>query len=163
MAVVDSSILIPLLRIGKIGLLFKCFNEVVIPKAVWDEVVTEGKELGKVFAAIEENAKRFKLVKLNDEAFPKIKGLQENDLKILQTAKIQDDLLLTNDAAVYGAALSQNIKAWWLTGLVIHAVKIKKLSPKEGRIIVLELVNSGAYLKSSVLTQLLLTLEKLGK
>ena len=163
MVVVDSSVLIPLLRVGKIEILFQCFDSVVIPEAVWEEVVTEGKELGKVFAAIEENAKKFKMAKIKDDELLKIKGLQYNDLRVLATAKIQNDLLLTNDATIYGVALSQNIKVWWLTGLVLYAVKIKKLSPEEGRNLVLELVNAGAYLKSDILARVLLVLSQIGK
>ena len=163
MVVVDSSVIIPLLRIGKIEILFQCFEHVVIPEVVWQEVVIQGKELGKTFSAIDENAKRFKIVKVEDEKLPAIKGLQENDLRILATAKIQNDILLTNDATIYDVALSQNIKAWWLTGLVLYAVKIKKLSPEEGRGIVLELVNAGAYLKSDILARVLLALSQIGK
>ena len=163
MVVVDSSVIIPLLRIGKIEILFQCFERVVIPEVVWQEVVIQGKELGKTFSAIDENAKRFKIVKVEDEKLPAIKGLQENDLRILATAKIQNDILLTNDATLYDVALSQNIKAWWLTGLVLYAVKIKKLSPEEGRSIVLELVNAGACLKSDILARVLLALSQTGK
>lgn len=163
MVIVDSSVLIPLLRVGRIELLFACFNDVIVPEAVWEEVVIVGKELGKVFAAIEENAWRFKITKSGNEKLPEIKGLQINDLKVLAAAKVQNEVLLTNDAAVYEAAVAQSVKALWLTGLVLYAVRIKKLSPAEGKTAVLELVKAGAYIKSETLVQVLLLIDNIKK
>ena len=165
MVVVDSSVLIPLLNIGKLSLLINCFKgeSIIIPEAVWSEVVEEGKELGKSVSNLEENKSKFKLIGVQEKEMLKLEGLEKADLAVISIAKGQNDILLTNDATLYNVAITQNIKAWWLTALIFYAVKKNVVSSQEGKNILLELVTAGAYLKPAILAQALLTLEELGK
>ncbi|MBI2145585.1 hypothetical protein HYU18_04675 [Candidatus Woesearchaeota archaeon] len=161
--VVDSSVLIPLLNIGKLSLLIDCFKGeiIIIPDVVWSEVVGEGKALGKNVFSLEENKSRFKIV--GAQGTLKLAGLEKADLAVVSIAKMQKDILLTNDATVYNVAIMQNIKVWWLTALIFHAVKKEVVSSQEGKNILLELVSAGTHLRSEILAQALLILEKLGK
>ena len=130
LVVVDSSALIPLAKTGRVWLLSSCFGKkVVLPKVVWQEVVEEGKRLGKNVTPIEEAGFR----RASAKKSLKIKGLEKEDLEVLSVAVESGDMLLTNDATLYSAAISQNIRVMWLTVLVVLAVKKKKLNASESR------------------------------
>ena len=162
MVVVDSSALIPLIKIGKIDLLKKVFNRIIIPEPVWKEVVEEGKRIGKSVGEFDgDREKLFKVVKF-DEAKPEDTNLEKNDFIVFKIAKNSNDILLTNDASLYYYALSQNVKSYWLTTIILVAVKGKKISKNEAENILLELVNTaGLYLKSDVLSELLMIIKNL--
>ncbi len=162
MAVVDSSALIPLLKIGEIGLLEKCFSgRVIIPKIVWKEVVEEGKVLGKNVALLEEKKHDFKIIELSESEILKIAGLEKNDAEVFSVAIKEKDILITNDASIHLAARAHGLVAWWLPTLVLYSVKQKMASKEEGKDMILELVASGMYIKPQVLSRILLILEKL--
>ncbi|MBI2550077.1 hypothetical protein HYV83_02750 [Candidatus Woesearchaeota archaeon] len=163
--VVDSSVLIPLLNIGKLSLLISCFKgkSIIIPEVAWNEVVEDGKALGKSVSALEENKSKFRITGVQEKEMLKLEGLEKADLAVISLAKGQNNILLTNDATLYNVAITQNIKVWWLTALIFYAVKSNVVSSQEGKNILLELVSAGTYLKSEILAQALLTLEKLGK
>lgn len=154
MVVVDSSAIIPLIKIGKLDLIRKSFKNIIIPSLVWDEVVEEGKKLGKPIS-------EFEIGKDIWFKIEKCKG-EEADLAVLNLAKEKKDLLLTNDAAMYYSGLSLNIKSWWLTTLLLSCVKNKKINKEEGENILLELVNAaGIHLKSDILSELLIIIKNL--
>lgn len=165
MVVVDSSAIIPLLNIGKLNLLINCFKgeNIIIPEVVWNEVVKEGKLLGKIVSSLEENKSNFKLIYTKEKDILKIEGLERTDLAVLSIAKSQKDVLLTNDATMHKVALTQNIKTWWLTALIFYAVKRNIVSCDEGKDVLLELVSTGTHLRSEIIAQALLILEKLGR
>ena len=92
MVVVDSSAIIPLLNIGKLNLLINCFKgeNIIIPEVVWNEVVKEGKLLGKIVSSLEENKSNFKLIYTKEKDILKIEGLERTDLAVLSIAKSQN-------------------------------------------------------------------------
>ncbi len=160
MAVVDSSALIPLIKIGRLDLLRKVFDEILIPEAVWEEVVVEGKKLGKAVKEFEEGKERWFKVVAGRKPDSTPMSLEANDYQVFSTAK--DDILLTNDASLYYFALSQNGRPYWLTTLVLAAVKKKKISRNEAQDILLELVNTGGmHLKSDILSELLMIIRNM--
>ena len=154
MVIVDSSAIIPLIKIGRLDLIRKLFKNIIIPSIVWREVVEEGKKLGKPINEFEKGRDIwFKVEKCEGE---------EADVAVLGLTKEKEDILLTNDAAVYYNALSSNIKVWWLTTLLLACVKNKKISKEEGENILLELVNTaGIHLKSEILSELLIIIKNL--
>lgn len=161
MVIVDSSALIPLIKIGRLDLIKKIFKHTIIPSVVWEEVVVEGKKLGKPIVDLEEEKDWFKIidVKKLDSSSESIQG---TDLSIANLAKERKDVLLTNDAALYYYAISQNIKVWWLTTLLLACVKKKKIAKQEAENILLELVNTAKiHLKSDILSGLLLIMRNL--
>ncbi|MBI4439249.1 hypothetical protein HY640_04915 [Candidatus Woesearchaeota archaeon] len=157
MVVVDSSALIPLIKIGRISLLKKVFNKIIIPEPVWEEVITEGKRLGKPVGELENGRGKWFTVLMADKGIVvKEDNLEKNDYLVFKAAKDTNEILLTNDAALYYYALSQNFKSYWLTTLLLIATKKEKISKSEAEDILLELVNTGGlHLKSDILTELL--------
>lgn len=157
MVVVDSSALIPLIKIGRLDLLRNVFAKILIPEPVWEEVVTEGKRLGKPIREFEEGVdKWYKLARYGKKIEFIDKNLEKNDFIVFSIAKDNNEVLLTNDASLYYYALSQNVKSFWLTTLLLYAVKKKKLDKTEAENILLEMVNTaGLHLRSDILSELL--------
>lgn len=154
MVVVDSSAIIPLIKIGRLDLIRKSFKDIIIPSLVWNEVVEEGRKLGKPVSEFEKGKDVWFKVE-------KCEG-READAAVLNLAKRKKDVLLTNDAAVYYMGLSLNIKSWWLTTLLLSCVKNKKIKKEEGEDILLELVNTaGIHLNSGILSELLMIMKNL--
>ena len=154
MVVVDSSAIIPLIKIGRLDLIKKLFTKVIIPSAVWEEVVEEGKKEGRPLGEFEKGK----------DVWFKVENIQEDeaDAAVVNLAKKKKDILLTNDAAVYYTGISSNVKSWWLTTLLLVCVKKKKISKEEAEYILLELVNSaGIHLKSGILSELLMIIKNL--
>ncbi len=163
MVVVDSSALIPLIKTGKLGLLRKVFARIVIPEPVWQEVAVEGKALGKPVRGLEEGkGKWFTVAKPKREISAAEGTLTKNDLAVFEIAKANADVLLTNDASLYYYALSQSVKAYWLTTVVLIAAKKRKVTKSEAENTLLELVSTGGMrLKSDVLSELLMMIRNL--
>lgn len=154
MVIVDSSAVIPLIKIGRLDIIRKLFKNIIVPSVVWEEVVEEGKKLGKPVGEFEKGKDVwFKVEECKDE---------DADIAVLNLAKDKKDILLTNDAAVYYTGLSSDIKVWWLTTLLLSCVKNKKITKEEGENILLELVNTaGIYLRSEILSELLIIIKNL--
>ncbi|MBI2574620.1 hypothetical protein HYV82_01930 [Candidatus Woesearchaeota archaeon] len=162
MVVVDSSVIIPLLNIGKVWILEKCFRTgIIIPRSVWIEVVEEGKRLGKNVLPVESASGGFDIVKCPEKELLSIKGLEKADLEVVSIAFSRKDIVITNDATLHSVAKSQGIDAWWLTTLIMHSVRIGVIGKEDGKNMLLELVSRGAYLKPEILSQLLLHIENI--
>ena len=73
-AISDSASLIHLAKIGRIVMLKRIFDEILIPKKIYEEVIEKGKEL--------EKSEIFEIQKLIDEKFIKIIEVSSN-LEIL--------------------------------------------------------------------------------
>ena len=78
---------------------------------------------------------------------------KDADLSVLNLANKRKDILLTNDAAVYYHALALNIKAWWLTTLLLACVKSRKVTKEEAKGILHELVRNGLYISTGLFTK----------
>ena len=161
MAVVDSSAIIPLIKVGRLDLLKKVLKKITIPEPVWQEIV-EGKKYGNVKEFEEGKDRWFKVSKSDKEIEAEEENLEKNDFIVFKTAKDNNDILLTNDASLYYYALSQNVRCYWLTTLLLIAAKKKKITKKEAEDILLELVNTaGLHLKSDILSELLMIIRNL--
>jgi len=162
MVVVDSSAIIPLIKIGKLKLLKKSFKKIIVPEQVWQEIVIEGKKFNKPIKEFEDGRdKWYKVVNL-DEKLEEEENLEKNDFIVFKIARDSKEILLTNDASLYYYALSQNVKCLWLTTLLLYATRKKIITKNEAEDILLELVNTaGIHLKSDVLSELLVIIKNL--
>lgn len=167
MVVLDSSAVIPLLKIGKLELIKKNFDSILVPDVVWKEVVEEGKRIGASVAAFEKGKNNwFKVLPSPDKKecmeLAKEEYLEEADAEVLLLAKQKKDILLTNDAALYACCISHAVDAWWLTTLLLASVKRKIISRDEAEMILFELVNSAKmHLSTEILTELLMIIKNI--
>lgn len=100
MVISNSSPLIHLTRLGKIEYLFKLAKKIIIPKAVFDELIVKGKQKNYSESySIESFIKEEKIDVVNlkpfDDSFYPPLGRAE--LEVLELAKQNNDLLLIDE------------------------------------------------------------------
>lgn len=163
MLVSDSTSLILFSKIQKLELLKKLFKKLIIPKAVWSEVVVEGERRGYIEAEI---------VKKHLEDWIELRELTPKQLvekgeitkvaplgageaesivlaSALRASLLTDDALATKFAKVYG------LKTYWSTTVILKALKKRLITKKEAKNLLEELIRSGLRIKPDVLIELL--------
>lgn len=162
MAVVDSSILIPLSRIGQLFLLKKFFKKVKITQDVYEEIMA-----GNIGVSEIERACKNWIHIIETENFDEItniselEGIEKADASIILLAKEKRDILLSNDFAIIIIARSKGIECWWLTTFLLHCLKRKIITKKETKQILFDLVQAGMRLSNDVYAAILKEIEDL--
>ncbi|KXB02238.1 hypothetical protein AKJ44_01040 [candidate division MSBL1 archaeon SCGC-AAA261F17] len=168
MVVCDSAPLIHLSRVNKLGLLKDLFGEVEIPPSIYREVVEEARELGKPGVSTIEGAIDdgwLKVTKIRGRK--KIKKLAESekiqieDAEVLYLAKDLATSLVTSDGWLIKIAKGIGVETLWTTTLVLLSIKEGKMSKKEGKNLLRELVTSGLYIKPDVYAMLLQAIDEM--
>src|SRR3989344_3432351 len=161
MVIVDTSVLIPLLKIGKINLLKKFFNKIIITKEVEKEIetgkigVSEFEEANKLWIEIkEENSEKA-------EKLANVEDIEKADASVILIAKNQKDIILSNDYALITTAKSKNIECWRLTTFIIKILKKKIITKKEAKEIMSDLIKAGMRLKNEIYVAILDEIEKI--
>lgn len=157
MVVVDSSVLILLSKIAKLGLVRESFNEVLTTDEIYREVVEEGKGR-KGTSKIKESFEEWIVVENFDlekaEEIAELEGITTADASLLLLAEKKDSILLTNDRALILVARSRNVEYYWLTTLVLKRVKEGDLGKNEALDLLDELIAAGMNLAPKVYSKL---------
>jgi len=159
MVVVDSSALIPLSRIGRLELLKQLFKDIKTIEEVYEETVKESNKRG--INNLEDAFKNWIKVQEYKREDKTVNGLSITDSKLIQFAEESSDTLITNDQAMKKVAETKRIEVYWLTTVIIKAVKEKKLKPNEAKEMLHELVKEGMNLNNKVYSHLLKKLEEI--
>ena len=160
MVVVDSSVLIPLSRIGKLSLLKKFFKKIKITQDVYDEIIT-----GNIgFSEVEKAFKDWILlgkVKTSSEVdkLSKLEGIENADAPIILLAEEKHDIILSNDFSLIIIARSKGIECWWLTTFLLRCTGRKIITKKEAKQILFDLVQAGMRLSNDVYAAILKEIE----
>lgn len=159
MVVVDSSVLIPLSKIGRLGLIKRNFDEVLTTEEVYREVVVEGKgRMGtsKLKDCFEEWISTKEVDSDKAEEISEMEGIAAADASLLLLAERvkNGSILLTNDKALILVARSRNIEYYWLTTLLLKSVKDGVLSGEEGKKILDDLIDVGVNLETRVYSKI---------
>ena len=160
MVVVDSSVLIPLLRIGKLSILQKFFKKVTITQEVHEEI-KQGKigfyEFEKAFTSwiVVDRSKRKEEKK---ESFEHA-IIGKADASLILLAKNKKDILLSNDAALILAARSEGVECWWLTTFILRCLKKRVLTKNEAKNLLFDLIEAGMRLENNVYAAMLKEIE----
>jgi len=120
--VADSSVLIGLGTIGQLGLLQKKWGEIIVPRAVWKEVVEEG--AGQPGAREVASANWIKIENIRDQAIAKLlQGeLDEGEAEALALAKeIGADIVLMDEKDARQAAERLDLRVLGTVGILIWA------------------------------------------
>ncbi|MBI2449093.1 hypothetical protein HYV49_02235 [Candidatus Pacearchaeota archaeon] len=161
MTIVDSSVLIHLLRIGKLSLLKDFFKTIKITEQIHDEIKA-GKHGASEF---EEACKHWILINKKNfneaKEISKLESIEEADASIILLAKEQKEILLSNDYALIKVARIKGVECWWLTTFLLECLKKKIMSKKETKQTLLELIGSGMRLKNEVYAALLEQIESM--
>jgi predicted nucleic acid-binding protein len=160
MVVVDSSVLIPLLRIGKLPLLKSFFGKIDITREVYEEInvgtlgLSEFEEAcGKWIIIL---SKKFK----NTNQIAKSENIEQADASVILLAKSKETILLSNDYALIIVAKNKGIKCWWATTFILRCLQKRIIKKKEAKQILLGLIKSGMRLDNEVYAAILDEIDK---
>ncbi|MFV2041541.1 MAG: hypothetical protein ACC644_06085 [Candidatus Hydrothermarchaeales archaeon] len=156
-AVIDSSSLIFAFRVEELLVLLKeRYSKIVLPKAVFDEVIDAGKKLGKR-----------EVLKIEDEIFSgflevknvknpmHIEHLGEGELEVLSYAKTERLPCIMDDKKARQLCVSLKLKAIPISSFIIWGARNGHLSERQAQEILNDLVKKGYRLRSDVYIQII--------
>ena len=147
----NSTPLIHLAKINQLKLLKGLFNKVIIPEAVKDEVLVEGKPgYSIILGGINQGWIKIKNPK-NNINFGRGKG--EN--AAISLAKEENDTLIIDDTPAIRIADSLNVKYIRTTAVILLALKKKVINKIQSKNLIHKLAESGYYISSSVFSETL--------
>ena len=164
MIAIDSTPLIHLSKIGRLGILENC--SLITTESVRGEVIIEGK-MGA--SMLKEFFKRVEVVKLSERdidtasSIAKSEDVHQADAELLLLAKKKKCTLLTNDRALVLLARSMGLKVWWVTTLILNLMNAGRLSKEEGKYILDDLIMSGMRIETGVYIKILRVIEMMGR
>ena len=153
---VDSSVLIPLSRVGRLKLLKDMFGTVIITDEVYCETVKDA--AGKIGVFSIEQAisieKWIEIGKFKDKhairKMVELEGITPADASIILMAEELNDPLMANDYVLIKIARARGVDCWWLTTFILKTIKQKIITGSEGKQILFELVENGLRLSPQV-------------
>ncbi len=162
MAIVDSSVLIHLSRIGRLSLLKSFFKQIRTTQDIYEEI-----KAGNIgVSEIEKACKNWIFInKLKNfdgvNHISKFEGIEKADASIILLAKEKQDILLSNDFALIMIARSKSVECWWLTTFILRCLGKKIITKKEAKQILFDLVESGMRLSNDVYAAILKEIENI--
>lgn len=142
MAVVDSSVIIHLARIGKLKLLRDYFEKIKITEGIEKEIIN-----WKSSQDIKNSIGKWievKKITINEKS----DSLSTADMELIKLAEKENDLILTNDEEIISYARIKNIKTMWLTTFLILCLRKKLVGKEEAKQVLYDLVKHGCYLRT---------------
>mgnify|MGYP001580622991 FL=1 len=159
MVAVDSSAIMPLLRIGKLFLLEKYFKKIKITKEVYNELisgvigVSEIEEGCKTWINVSESLKEV-------DKLSELENVSYADASIILLAQKEKDILISGDYMLINVAKSKNIECIWLTAFIIKCVEKKILNKVEAKGTLMDLINAGMRLNNQVNSLILMKIDE---
>lgn len=150
----DSGPLIALAKIGKLNILRELFGEVIIPKAVWVEVVEKGE--GKPGSDEVKNATWIKVVEVGDKLSIEIlrKEIEAGEAEAIVLAKeLNADLIILDEKIPRIIAKSLGLKVAGSLALLFIAKK-KGIINEDLEVILGELRAKGVRFSDKVVEEL---------
>jgi hypothetical protein len=157
-AVSNSTPLIYLAKIGKVGLLKKLFKKVYIPEAVFDEVVVRGRELNKkeVFLLEELMEEGFIEVKSASGQAKGIETLHRGEMEAISVAKdLKIRTLLIDDKEGVGVAGVFGLQPLRTTAVLLMFYRHGLMDYTEVCDSLLRLSAEGYFMKATVYNELI--------
>lgn len=158
MVVIDSSVLIPLSRVGSLDLVREVFEEVITTEDIYTEVVEEGKGkkgTSKIKESFETWISKREVDRERAEKIASLEDITPADASLLILSEKTSSILLTNDKPLILVAKSRGIEYYWLTTLLLKAAKDGILERSESKELLEELVQAGMNLKPQVYSKIL--------
>ena len=154
MVAVDSSALIPLIRIGKLYLLEKYFKKIKITKEIYNELIS-----GVVGVSdFEEACNSWIIIFKEFKEYEKISELEnigKVDASIILLAKKEKETLISGDYMLINVAKSKGIECLWLTAFIIKCAEKSIIDKEEAKQILLDLIDAGMRLNNQIYSLLL--------
>ena len=157
----NSSPLIYLSKLGKLELLRKLFREILIPKEVFNEVVSRGKE-GKfsevlvIEDAVNQGWLKMKGTKVDRRLLKFAPELDLGEAEVISLAKeIKADLVLMDDASARSISESFGLNTKGTIYVLLKARKSELITEEEVKTLLDKLVLTGFRLSSDVYSRVL--------
>ena len=160
MVAVDSSALIPLIRIGKLPLLEKYFKKIKITREIYNELisgvigVSEFEKACNSWITIYEKSEEF-------EKISELENIGKADVSIILLAQKEKEILLSGDYMLINVAKSKGIECLWLTAFIIKCTEKNILDKEEAKQILLDLIKAGTRLNNQVYSLILKKIDEI--
>lgn len=162
----NSSPLIYLAKLGKLGILKELFKEIIIPKEVYEEVVIKGKE-EKFFDALKvENSVKEGWLKVREVVIDKeieilAPEIDLGEIELISLArKLNPHLILIDDASARTIAESFGFNVKGTLYILLTAYKKKIIDKTEIRDLINRIIVSGFRISQELYIRLMEELEK---
>jgi len=160
----NSTPLIFLAKANRLELLSKVVNRVMIPRAVYREVVVEGKRLAEKDAYRVENAIESGWITIQDVTtnFPVKIPIHEGESEVISLAKETGiNNVLMDDAKARAAAELAGLQPVGTLWVILQSVKKHEIDFDEFLITLEQLIRSGFFLKDEVYVKVVRTAKEL--
>jgi len=168
MLVFDATPLIYLAKVEKLHLLRNIGGKKAIPRAVFEEVITKGKEYGKVDALIVERLVEqgvFQVVEVEETDFyKKLTGnerLSKADVEVLALAKDREGIAVIDEDYARKVANVEGIKCGGTIYLISLLLKEGVITKREAREIIDGIIEKGWFCSTDLYVKILRRLEEL--
>lgn len=132
MPIVDSSVLISLAKIQRLGLLGLLKTKPMTIREVYDECFEKGISLGYPDALKIGQIFNEKVIAVeNSKYYEKLSGVSEVDSKIICVAKAKQDCLFVDDVKLGRKAKAEGIEVRNTPDILLHLMKTKRLAKSE--------------------------------
>jgi len=161
----NSSPLIHLTRIGKIEYLIKQVKEIIIPVAVYHEVVTRGKEMNFLESFIIENyinQKKISISKVEEFDKSRYPPLGKGELEALELARQRNEILLLDDKKASNVAQILKIDHQTTIATVFELLLTNQIDKLDYRANIKKLAENS-WISADVLQEYLERGEKYGR
>lgn len=150
-AVFDSSALIFSIKIREVfDLIRKKYPALLIPPAVFREVVQAGKERGAPEARTIEELLAQNVLALSPPTAPIAPdALDAGEAEALALAKKHGIPCISDDRKAYLVGNTHGITVFSLSAFLVHATKTRRVSARESEELLSRLVEAGYYLKTA--------------
>jgi len=145
----DTTPLISLLKIDRIGLLEKLFGQVLIPQAVFDELTADERFKNEADQIRQRQFIKVKAVQNPESAsiLKRATGLDQGESEaIILTDELHADVLLMDEAKGRAVSFQMGLKIMGTIGILLAAYEENELTEKEVRECVEGLQNAGRHI-----------------
>lgn len=157
----NSTPLIYLSKLGKLELLRKLFREIIIPKEVFNEVVSGGKkekfpEVLVIEDAIHEGWIKTKEIKVDRRLLKFAPELDSGEAEVISIAReVKGDLVLMDDASARSISESFGLNTKGTIYVLLKAYKSGLITKEEVKGLLDKLILAGFRLSSEVYSRIL--------
>lgn len=169
MLVFDATPLIYLATVGRLDLVELVTGDCVVPRSVYDEVVTAGVEAGHPDARrVERAVERGILSVCTVDDAELAEGLRRNpnaseaDVDVIALAAAEDGVAVMDDKYGRAVAETEGVETRGTVFLLVSAVRDGHLSAEDARVLVDEMIDAGWYCSPDLYTRIVRELESLG-
>ena len=159
--IVNATPIIALCGINQLELLNNLFDEVIIPNAVYEEVVIKG--INKIGAIDLQNADWIKIKKVTSKTKiePLLLGLNQGELEVIQLGLlINPDFVIIDEKLGRRIAKIMGLSVKGTLGILLAGFYAGYISKQETLDLTQQLVNNGIRLSSYVINLIKIELDK---